>query len=103
MRTYFLSLIAFFALGVSAVAQNPNNDPSLAAKSLLDPDDHVLFLVDHEGQMAFAVQSIDIQTLRNNTGLVEASYFIFFPGPFLKDVVGSATFSQIGTSMNVKF
>jgi nicotinamidase-related amidase len=43
----------------------------------LDADDHALILIDHEGQMAFAVQSIDIQTLRNNTGLVAATADLF--------------------------
>ena len=60
-----------------AVAQNPNNDPSYAASQLLNPDDHTLILIDHEGQMAFAVQNIDIQTLRNNTGLVAGTAKLF--------------------------
>lgn len=77
MKKSVFSLIAFLFVTVAAIAQNPNNDPSLAAKSLLDPDDHALILIDHEGQMAFAVQSIDIQTLRNNTGLVAATSKLF--------------------------
>ena len=77
MKNSILSLIAFLFVSVAAIAQNPNNDPSLAGKSLLDPDDHSLILIDHEGQMAFAVQSIDIQTLRNNTGLVAGSAKLF--------------------------
>lgn len=58
-------------------AQKSYTDPSYAAKQLLDPDDHTLILIDHEGQMAFAVQNIDIQTLRNNTGLVAATSKLF--------------------------
>ena len=65
------------ALTTSLFAQNPNNDSSLAGKQLLNPDDHSLILIDHEGQMAFAVQSIDIQTLRNNTGLVAGTADLF--------------------------
>ena len=60
----------------SASAQessNPNNDPSYAGSQLLDADDHVLIMIDHEGQMAFGVQSIDITNLRNNSGLVAAA------------------------------
>lgn len=72
-----LTFITFIALSFSAIAQNPNNDPSLAGKQLLDADDHVLIMIDHEGQMAFAVQSIDIQTLRNNTGLVAGTAKLF--------------------------
>jgi nicotinamidase-related amidase len=77
MNKHFLVLIAFFAFSFAAFAQNPNNDPSLAGKQLLNPDDHTLILIDHEGQMAFAVQSIDIQTLQNNTGLVAATSKLF--------------------------
>lgn len=77
MRKSILALFAFMALTISVFAQNPNNDPSLAGKQLLDPDDHVLIMIDHEGQMAFAVQSIDIQTLRNNSGLVAATAKLF--------------------------
>lgn len=67
---FFLFLFVFVACGF---AQNPNNDPNNAAQQLLDPDDHVLVLIDHEGQMAFAVESTPIDILRNNTGMVAAS------------------------------
>jgi hypothetical protein len=33
----------------AAEAQNPNNDPSLAAAQLLNADDHTLIMIDHEG------------------------------------------------------
>jgi len=56
---------------------NPNNDPALASKELLDPTNHVLMLIDHEGQMAFAVESQPIDELRNNTGLVAATSKLF--------------------------
>jgi nicotinamidase-related amidase len=36
----------------------------------LKPDDHVLILIDHQSQMAFATKSIDAIALRNNVGLV---------------------------------
>lgn len=39
-------------------------------RSLLAPSDHVLVLIDHQSQMAFATKSIDAVTLRNNTALV---------------------------------
>jgi nicotinamidase-related amidase len=42
------------------------------AQSLLDPANHVLVLIDHQSQMAFAVRSIDVVQLRNNTALVAA-------------------------------
>lgn len=77
MKTIKLTLVFTLALIINVFAQNPNNDPSLAGKQLLNPDNHSLILIDHEGQMALAVQSIDIQTLRNNTGLVAATADLF--------------------------
>ena len=77
MKKNLLFIVALLAFSFSAMAQNPNNDPSLAGKQLLDADDHTLILIDHEGQMALSVQSIDIQTLRNNTGLVAATSKLF--------------------------
>jgi nicotinamidase-related amidase len=41
-----------------------------AGKQLLTPQDHTLILVDHQSQMAFAVRSIDVATLRTNVALV---------------------------------
>lgn len=37
---------------------------------LLNPEDHILILIDHQSQMAFATKSIDAVTLRNNAALV---------------------------------
>ncbi len=51
-------------------SSNPNNDPANAAKQLLNPGNHVLVLIDHESQMAFAVESQPIEELRNNTGMI---------------------------------
>ncbi|KQZ57812.1 MULTISPECIES: hydrolase [unclassified Lysobacter] len=39
-------------------------------KTLLTSQDHTLILIDHQSQMAFAVRSIDIGSLRTNTALV---------------------------------
>lgn len=44
---------------------------------LLNPTNHSLVLVDHEGQMAFPVTSIAIDQLRNNTALVAGASKIF--------------------------
>ncbi|MGB0521360.1 MAG: hydrolase [Flammeovirgaceae bacterium] len=100
MEKRILSLLVLVFASVSLFAQNPNNDPKLAGKELLDADDHVLILIDHEGQMAFAVQSIDIQTLRNNVGLVAGAAKLFdvntvittvaeksFSGPLFPEVI----------------
>lgn len=39
-------------------------------KQLLTPDNHLLILIDHQSQMAFATKSIDAVNLRNNAALV---------------------------------
>jgi nicotinamidase-related amidase len=39
-------------------------------KTLLDPKNHTLILIDHQSQMAFATKSIDPVQLRNNAALV---------------------------------
>ncbi|EKE75115.1 hydrolase [Gallaecimonas xiamenensis] len=39
-------------------------------KTLLSPNDHILVMIDHQSQMAFATKSIDAVTLRNNAALV---------------------------------
>jgi nicotinamidase-related amidase len=60
-------------LGISTLtgfAQKPS-------PNLLNPTNHTLVLVDHEGQMAFATKSIDAIDLRNNAGLVAGASKIF--------------------------
>ena len=83
MRYSFLVLIVSM-LSINALnAQwtqyqpNPNNDPANASKELLNPTNHVLLMIDHESQMAFAVESQPIEELRNNSGLVAASAKLF--------------------------
>lgn len=84
MKKIVLSLlfITFIATGL-AQAQwkqynpNPNNEPKNASKQLLNPTNHVLLLIDHESQMAFAVESQPIEELRNNTGLLAATSKLF--------------------------
>jgi nicotinamidase-related amidase len=47
----------------------PTASPTPGA-TLLKPADHILILIDHQSQMAFATKSIDAVTLRNNTAMV---------------------------------
>jgi len=72
MKTVLHSLFAaiLVACTVSAKAQKPSPE-------LLTPSNHVLVLVDHESQMAFAVKNISIDELRNNTGLVAGGSKVF--------------------------
>ncbi|WP_397453351.1 hydrolase [Pseudomonas sp. NA-150] len=39
-------------------------------KTLLNPTDHILILIDFQSQMSFATKSIDAVTLRNNAALI---------------------------------
>ncbi len=56
---------------------NPTNDPANASKELLNPTNHALLLIDHQSQMAFAVESQPIEELRNNLGLLSASATLY--------------------------
>lgn len=62
------------------------------AQSLLTPDNHVLLLIDHQPQMAFATASMDIGVLRNNvTGLAKTAEA--FDVPTILTTVAADTFS----------
>lgn len=52
------------------ICQKPSSE-------LLNPTNHVLVLIDNEGQMAFAEKSISVSELRNNTGLAAGASKIF--------------------------
>lgn len=61
-------------------------------KGLLDPTNHVLILIDHQPQMAFATRSIDIVELRNNvTGLAKSAKA--FTVPTILTTVAEKSFS----------
>ncbi len=62
------------------------------AKTLLSPADHLLVMIDHQSQMAFATRSIDIVAPRNNAGLV-ASAAKAFAVPSVITSVAEKTFS----------
>lgn len=72
MKTTVKMLIGLYALicSITVAAQKPSPE-------LLTPDNHVLVLVDHEGQMAFAVENLSIGELRNNTAIVAGGSKIF--------------------------
>ncbi|MHC0445340.1 isochorismatase family protein [Flavobacterium sp. 3-218] len=66
-----LILVAVIALSsLNAFAQKPS-------PQLLTPKNHTLVLVDHEGQMAFAVGNIPVDQLRTNTAMVAGASKIF--------------------------
>ncbi len=83
----FPTLFLLSLLAASALAAEPT-----PAKSMLDPDNHVVILVDHQPQMAFATKSIDIVELRNNvTGLAKSAKA--FGVPTILTTVAEKSFS----------
>lgn len=58
----------------------------------LDPFNHTLVLIDYESQMAFAVNNIPIDQLRNNTALVAGASKIF-KVPTIVTTVAEKSFS----------
>lgn len=62
--------IVLSGLSFIGIAQKPSPE-------LLNPTNHELVLIDHEGQMAFATKSVDPIQLRNNTGLIAGASKIF--------------------------
>ena len=79
----------------------PTATPS-PGSTLLAPDDHILILIDHQSQMAFATKSIDAVMLRNNAALVSKAARIFgvdtilttvaektFSGPMFDEIKGA--------------
>ena len=64
----------------------------MSKRELLNPTNAALILIDHQPQMAFGVQSIDRQTLKNNTvGLAKAAKI--FNVPTLYTSVETESFS----------
>jgi len=70
MKTIKLTFVLLLAITTSVFAQKPSLE-------LLSPTNHALLLIDHEGQMGFAVNGIDPVQLRNNVGLVAGTSKIF--------------------------
>ena len=65
-----LSIVVLIFFSGEASAQKPSPE-------LLNPSNHVLTLIDHEGQMVFPVKSIDVIELRNNVALIAGASKIF--------------------------
>jgi nicotinamidase-related amidase len=61
---------AFLVLSIVTYGQKPSPE-------LLNPTNHALVMIDHEGQMAFATNSISMEVLRNNVALVVGASKIF--------------------------
>jgi nicotinamidase-related amidase len=62
------AIIATFSLSVFAQKPSP---------ALLTPTNHALVMIDYESQMAFPLQNITVDQLRNNTAIVAGASKIF--------------------------
>ena len=88
MKAVTAALI-FAVMSTPVFAAKAKPDPS---KALLTPKNHTLIVIDHQPQMAFATQSIDIVELRNNvTGLVKSAKV--FGVPTILTTVAEKSFS----------
>jgi len=67
-KYFFFSLLALTCL--QSYAQKPSPD-------LLTPTNHALIMIDYESQMAFPLQSITVDQLRNNTAIIAGASKIF--------------------------
>lgn len=63
-----------------------------AARSLLTPTDHALILIDHQSQMAFPLNSIEVGALRANTATI-ARAAAAFAVPTILTSVAATSFS----------
>lgn len=85
IKTICFLCIAVAAIAAKSQAQKPSPE-------LLDPTNHTLVLIDHEGQMAFPVANLRIEQLRNNTAIVAGASKIFNV-PTVVTTVAEKTFS----------
>jgi nicotinamidase-related amidase len=73
------------------------------APSLLNPGDHILIMIDHQSQMAFATKSINAIELRNNAALVANSARVFGVATILTTVAEKSfsgpMFSEISKAL----
>ena len=68
--TSIAALSVAVMLSISLRAQKPSTE-------LLNPTNHALVLIDYESQMAFALNNIAVDALRNNTAIVAGASKIF--------------------------
>lgn len=88
LRSLAVALIAA-VVAAPAIGQQAKPTP---APGMLTPTDHVLILIDHQPQMAFATASIPIDELRNNvTGLAKSAKA--FKVPVILTTVAEKSFS----------
>ena len=72
-------------------------------KSLISPTDHVLLLIDHQSQMAFATKSIDTIVLRDNVSLISHAARVFGVDTILTTVAAESFSGPIFTEITETF
>jgi nicotinamidase-related amidase len=70
---------------------------------LISPNDHVLVLIDHQSQMAFATKSIDAALLRSNVSLVSHAAQVFDVDTILTTVAAETFSGPIFTEITDTF
>jgi nicotinamidase-related amidase len=70
---------------------------------LISPHDHVLVLIDHQSQMAFATKSIDAALLRSNVSLVSHAAQVFDVDTILTTVAAESFSGPIFTEITDTF
>src|SRR5262245_24992708 len=70
---------------------------------LISPNDHVLMLIDHQSQMAFATRSIDAALLRTNVSLIGSAAQIFGVDTILTTVAAASFSGPIFTEISERF
>lgn len=70
---------------------------------LINPDDHVLVLIDHQSQMAFATKSIDAALLRTNVSLVGHAAKVFDVDTILTTVAAESFSGPIFSEITEAF
>lgn len=91
-RTLLLGATLAFGLGMLPGQAHAQKARPVPAKSMLNPENHTLILIDHQPQMAFATKSIDIVELRNNVvGLAKSAKV--FKVPTILTTVAEKSFS----------
>lgn len=102
-----LALVAIAAAG--AMSLMAINDSALAAakpkpaKDLLTPENHTVILIDHQPQMAFAVNSIETTLLINNVTQVAKSAALFDVPTILTTVAESSFSGPLFPSVQAAF
>lgn len=92
MKAFQTVLATVLSVTMASVAMAAPKAAPTPGKGLLDPTNHILILIDHQPQMAFATKSIDIVELRNNvTGLAKAAKA--FKVPTILTTVAEESFS----------